>query len=238
MEKYRQIETKIKNEIEKGTYKSGDKLPPEMELCQQFQVSRITVRKALQDLTNQGIIIRKVGDGTYVNDSKYVNHSGMARSFSEDMIQNGKVPGSELIEFRICKGKNDLFIAKKLKISTKDLYYMITRIRTGDSIPIALSYTFIPYELMPNFDVDKIVNGSLYDYITEKYELDLDRGAIGKTIAAIMPTRTQKKYLKIADEPLLKITHSTQLKNKKIFEYTETYYVGSRFIYTYDEDNY
>lgn len=234
MEKYKQIEQALRKEIDQGIYKSGDRLPTELELCEKYNVSRITVRKSLQNLTNQGIVIRKVGDGTYVNDANYVNYSGTPQSFSDDMIANGKIPGTELVEFRICKGKNDAFITKKLEISSKELYYMIIRVRTGDSIPIALSYTYIPRNLFPDFDIERISSGSLYEYIRENHELDLKSVGVGRTIAAVMPTRFQKKFLKISDEPLLKISHITHLKTGEIFEFTETYYVGSRFVYTYN----
>lgn len=232
MEKYRIIEEYIKSQINDKKYKSGDKLPSEHELCKMFDISRITVRKALQNLANEGIIIRKVGDGTYVNSSNYVNVSRYGRSFSEDMIVNGKVPGSQLVDFKVCRCKNNEFIKNSLKLSDKDNFYMIIRIRTGDDIPVALSYTYIPQKLIPDFDIKKI-SGSLYDYFREKYDLNLHRENIVKTITAVMPNSNQKRLLRISDEPLLKICHPTELADGRLFEYTETFYVASRYILTY-----
>lgn len=231
MEKYKIIENDIREKIKSQEYLPNCKLPTEKQLAEQFDSSRITVRKALQNLAIEGLIQKKIGDGTYVSEPTIVNVLGKRRSFSEEMISNGKVPGSELIEFKICRAKNNKFIAGKLKLKDEEMFYSIVRLRTGDGVPIALNYTYIPFSIMPNFDVQRIENGSLYEYLSKKNDLAIDKPHL-KTTSAVMPDRFQKKYLKIIDEPLLKICHPSELADGKIFEYSETYYVGSRFVYT------
>ena len=189
------------------------------------------MRKAILNLASSGKVYRRAGDGTYISEKPYVNTTGQTRSFSEDMIQNGKKPGSVLLNFKISKAKSNKFIAEKLQLKKNDSFYEIERIRTGDGIPIALNYTYIPFKMMPDFDIERVTSGSLYAYFEEKYELDTTRKE--RTMAAVMPTKEQKKFLKISDEPLLKICHPSYTTSGKVFEYSETYYVGSRFIYTH-----
>ena len=146
------------------------------------------------------------------------------------MIANGKVPGSEVISFKIIKANSEEYIKQTLKLKDNDQIFVMVKIRTGDDIPIALSRTYVPVDLVPAEDIDKIKNESLYTYMDTKYGIELESG-IWRTISAVMPTRSQKKLLKISEEPLLKISHPTMLKNGRIFEYSETYYVSSRFVY-------
>lgn len=230
MEKYKIIETDIINAIQTGKIKPGEKLPGEVELCEKYNVSRVTVRKAILNLASAGKVYRRAGDGTYVSEKPYVNTTGQARSFSEDMIQNGKKPGSVLLNFKISKAKKNEFIAEKLRLKENESFYEIERLRTGDGIPIAISYTYIPFKMMPDFNIDRVISGSLYLYFNELYELELVRKE--RTMSAVMPTKEQKKALKISDEPLLKICHPSYTKTGAIVEYSETYYVGSRFVYT------
>lgn len=231
MEKYKIIETGIINAIQTGKIKPGEKLPGEVELCEKYNVSRVTVRKAILNLASAGKVYRRAGDGTYVSEKPYVNTTGQARSFSEDMIQNGKKPGSVLLNFKISKAKKNEFIAEKLRLKENESFYEIERLRTGDGIPIAISYTYIPFKMMPDFNIDRVTSGSLYSYFNELYELELARKE--RTMSAVMPTKEQKKALKISDEPLLKICHPSYTKTGAIVEYSETYYVGSRFVCTY-----
>lgn len=230
MEKYKIIETDIINAIQTGKIKPGEKLPGEGELCEKYNVSRVTVRKAILNLASAGKVYRRAGDGTYVSEKPYVNTTGQARSFSEDMIQNGKKPGSVLLNFKISKAKKNEFIAEKLRLKENESFYEIERLRTGDGIPIAISYTYIPFKMMPDFNINRLTSGSLYSYFNELYELELVRKE--RTVSAVMPTKEQKKSLKISDEPLLKVCHPSYTKTGAIVEYSETYYVGSRFVYT------
>ena len=230
-QKYKIIEDDLREKIKNKVYLSGRKLPTEEELCEQFNASRITVRKALNNLSIEGLIIKKVGNGTYVSEPNIVNGDGRYKSFSEDMVSNGKIPGSKVISFKIIKASSEKFIQETMKLKDDDLLFVLTKIRTGDDVPIALSRTYIPTSIVPIEDIEKIKNGSLYEYVSSKYNLELDKGGLWRTISAVMPTRTQKKLLQISDEPLLKISHPTPLKDGRIFEYSETYYVSSRFVY-------
>ena len=111
------------------------------------------------------------------------------------MIANGKVPGSEVISFKIIKANSEEYIKQTLKLKDNDQIFVMVKIRTGDDIPIALSRTYVPVDLVPAEDIDKIKNESLYTYMDTKYGIELESG-IWRTISAVMPTRSQKKLLK------------------------------------------
>ena len=95
MEKYTIIENDIIECINSGKLKNGEKIPSESELCEKYKVSRTTVRKALANLSTSGKIIRKIGDGSYVNEQVFVNNTGRALSFRLSGTQFQDQHGSE-----------------------------------------------------------------------------------------------------------------------------------------------
>ena len=122
MEKYTIIENDIIECINSGKLKNGEKIPSESELCEKYKVSRTTVRKALANLSTNGKIIRKIGDGSYVNDQVFVNNTGRALSFTEDMEKNGKVPGSQVLNFKVSTGASNPEIAQNLKLKKNESF--------------------------------------------------------------------------------------------------------------------
>lgn len=229
--KYKEIERDILSQIQNGTLQTGDQIPTENELCCQYNVSRMTARKALDHLTSQGILRRTPGKGTFVNSVQITKTANTTRSFSNDMRSIGKVPGSILVSYQVRRGEEIPEAAQALLVNSSELIHCIERIRTADGVKIALSYTYLPCRLFPAFDL-RMLEGSLYDYISRLYDIDPMDGS--KTIVALLPTPHQKKLLEIGDDPLLKISHPGHLTDGRKFEYTETYYIGSRFSYRYE----
>lgn len=229
--KYKEIEHDILTQIQNGKLQTGDQILTENELCSRYQVSRMTARKALDLLSSKGILTRTPGKGTFVNSIQITKTSNETRSYSNDMRSIGKVPGSILVSYQVRRGADVPEAAEALNIAPEELVHCIERIRTADGIKMALSYTYLPCSLFPSFDL-RMLEGSLYSYISQQYELDMTGG--DKTISALLPTPHQKQMLEIGDEPLLMISHPGYLKDGRRFEYSETYYIGSRFSYRYE----
>lgn len=235
MQSYQTVIQDIMSKIDGGALKDGERLPSELELCQTYSVSRTTIRHALQELASSGYLIRKVGDGTYVDVTNRVSYGDSACSFTEDMARNGKRAGSHVLSYerRAYRAeKDERRIGEALSLRPGDEYHHFVRLRTGNDVPIALSHTSLPYDLFPELGPNNF-GESLYEYAKARYELDLERSHITKIVTAVMPDRQQRSQLKIGAEPLLKVAHPTYLKDGRPFEYTETYYVGSRFAILY-----
>ena len=228
--KYKEIQEELLSQIQDGQFRAGDQIPTENELCEQYQVSRMTARKALDSLTAQGILTRIPGKGTFVNSMKITKNAVSRRSFSDDVRSIGKVPGSILISYQVKRCSEVPEAAEALHLAPEELIHCIERVRTADNIKIALNYTYLPCSLFPSFDL-RMLEGSLYHYINQQYEIDMND--FGKTISAVLPTPHQKKILEIDHEALLKICHPGVLTDGRHFEYSVTYYIGSRFSYHY-----
>lgn len=230
VKKYQHILQDIKQKIEEKTLKNGDQLPKEELLCKTYHASRMTVHKALNILAIDGYIKRIPGKGSYVNPSRIVKNMGSICSFTKDMEAVGLKASSKLIEYRVFRAHDLPELAKKMKLKTDDFIYYFVRLRLGDDLPIALSYTYISSEFVPALDVEKL-KSSLYEYL-QSLGLSLSYGEGAMT--AVMPSEDQKQMMNIGDTAFLKNAHSSYVANHKMLEFTETFYIGSRYTYQYD----
>lgn len=227
--KYAQIEDSILDDIKLGRLKPGDQIPTEAELCHIFQVSRMTVNKAIQSLASKGYINRVVGKGSFVTNVQVKkNVVQKPQSFSEDMESIGLKAGARLIDYHICRGSQlPEHIALELNADPNDLIHFFSRIRTGNDMIICISYHYVPCKAVPAIDISQLEH-SFFEYVKS---LGLSVQSMDLSLTATLPTPEQKKLLCIDNEALLKSFHSTILDTGDILEYVETYYIGSMYTY-------
>lgn len=228
--KHRMIENFILKKIESGEYKVGDQIPTEFELCEMFQVGRMTVNKAINNLANRNLIKRISGKGSFVmrKVSRSVTTVG---SFTKDMENAGMKASARLLEYRICTGEDYPEVAKELMLKPTDTILYFRRIRYGDNIPIALADTFLVGEFLPDFN-PAVLKESLDEYMTSQGMVS--EGFI-VSIEAIMAQKEEKQYLDLPlleEAPLLKST-TKRFMGKRPYEYTRTAYVSDHFEYVF-----
>ena len=107
---YKQLMLRLKNDITAGVYPAGGRIPSEQVLCDVYGVSRVTVRKALLDLVQEGMLVRRQGKGTFVADERIQRDLHQITSFSEACRQMGHQPGTRIISvqmhrLRLCDGE-------------------------------------------------------------------------------------------------------------------------------------
>lgn len=227
--KYKIIENSILKDIKDKKLQFGDQIPTEIELCKTFETSRMTVNRAITSLVSRGYIKRISGRGSFVN-SQFIEKTlkKTPRSFTEDMKSIGMVAGAKLLEYRILRASEiPEEITLKLKAENDDFIHYFSRLRTGNGIIFAVSYDYVPTKTLPIIDVSRL-EGSFFEYVQE---FGLSIGNASLTITATLPTEEQKKILKIKNEALLKVSHITELKDNRILEYIDTYYIGNMYSY-------
>ncbi|MFB4280356.1 MULTISPECIES: GntR family transcriptional regulator [unclassified Nonomuraea] len=148
-----------------------DRLPTERGLAEEFSVSRLTVRRVIDQLEREGRVYRVQGSGTFVSEPR-VRKSVELTSFSEDMRSRGLRPGSlEVTCERIPAGAD---IGYALQVSPSSQVVHIRRIRTADDEPMCLEHSYLPGELVPD-DLGPELHGSLYEVLSARYGLTLHR---------------------------------------------------------------
>ena len=150
MNKYEQIARDIYNDIASGKYEPGSQLALEKEMCAQYGVSRITVKRAVDELVKQGLVVKRRGSGTFVKgvqeeDVENVGMCGQFGGFSN--THQGHQVSTDVKKFEIVHPSPE--VAEKLKISTEDFVYDIIRIRYLDGKPENVEYTQMPIEVIP-----------------------------------------------------------------------------------------
>ncbi|HIX80869.1 hypothetical protein B5E92_10655 [Erysipelatoclostridium sp. An15] len=228
--KYIKIMNDLAQKIKNNELKPGDQIPTEKELCEIYDASRMTVNKAIMMLCEKHLIERIAGKGSFVRDFRTIKNLqlGSTGSFTEDMISTGKNPGAKLIEYKLVKGEEVPQVRDALKLTDDDFIHYFIRLRTGDDLPIAISYTYLSTKVIPSLDIN-VLKGSLYKYIKK---LGYQIKGIDAQYSAVMPTEKQKKLLEIENIALFKSQHITFLSDGTPFEYISTYYRGDQYTYS------
>lgn len=227
---YLTIVQDIMEMIQNGSLRSGEQLMTEAQLCEKYQVSRMTANKALSALVAQGYISRTAGKGSFVLEPKVTKDIGSSNisSFSRDMASVGKKPGAILVEYRVMRAEEAPLATERLQLAENELIHYIFRIRTSNDIRIALSHTYIPCKYLPALDVT-ILEGSLYEYLDQTYQIH--PRVLDYNFSAILSNKKQQELLQTEACALLKSSHTSTIEPDIFFEFTETYYVGNRYTY-------
>ncbi|MPQ44885.1 GntR family transcriptional regulator [Clostridium tarantellae] len=218
--KYKQIENYLKELIESKELGEGDLLPSENQLCEMFEVTRMTVRSALNNLVKEGRIVKHKGLGSVVLGCKINDNISVINSFTNEIKQKGFQVKNVLQEFAIMRA--DEFIAKQLKIKTGDEIWKIVRVRIANDEQISYMITYMPAKLFPDLSKDHC-KGSLYEYIQKKCGHKI--AVAHRSIEAVIATDKIKDALGLDFyAPLLHIEQITKLESSVIFEYSHTYH--------------
>ncbi len=218
MAKYKDIANDIRTKILNEEYKYGQKLPYEYILCMSYQCNKETMKKALDILVKEGLIIRRRGAGTFVKEydpSIQEAKAKLTRGFSA-RYKDKKEVSTEIVEFSVLPA--DDYLAKKLQIEEGDFVYHIIRLRKLDNEPFVLSITYMPINLIPGLKVEHIQN-SVYNYIEQNLKLKIQSAHI--TISSQLPSPLEQQYLNLCEaEPYIQEEQISYLSNGAIFEYT------------------
>jgi len=153
---YRQLQRSLRSAIEKRVVAPEDALPPERDLAGELGISRITVRKAIDGLVAEGLLVRRQGAGTFVS-ARVEKHFSKLTSFSEDMRARGRKPRS--VWLSRSSGTVTPEESLTLRLSPGTPVYRFQRIRIADEAPMALEYATILASCLPSVDA---VDSSLY----------------------------------------------------------------------------
>lgn len=163
---YFQLYSLLAQAIKSGKLKPGDLLPSERELIEQYNVSRITIRKAIDALVDHGLVYREQGRGTYVAAQKMHGIVGFA-SFTEVMAARGLRAGSRILTQELVPAGEEL--GRILRIEPEELVLNLLRLRLADGQPVAIQSTYLPNRLVPGLEHEELANKSIYKILQQHY---------------------------------------------------------------------
>jgi DNA-binding GntR family transcriptional regulator len=159
---YFQIAENLKQAIEEGTLKPGDRLDNELELTERLGVSRPTVRQAVQRLVEQGLVVRRRGLGTVVVAPRILRSVALT-SLYDDLSANGRHPATTVLAVREVEADDEL--ASVLALAAGAAVLSVERLRLADGIPLALMHNFLPARLLKGRPEDLLEKTGLYDLL-------------------------------------------------------------------------
>ncbi|AGT32590.1 GntR family transcriptional regulator [Geobacillus genomosp. 3] len=225
---YYQLEQYMKEKIEKGEWRPGEMIPSERELAEMHAISRMTVRQAVNNLVNDGYLIRRRGKGTFVAANKIEQPLKGLTSFSEDMRARGMEPGTVVLGFETIPAS--LTLAAWLSVSEGAPLYEIRRLRLADGAPMALETLYIPVNLVPGLTRD-VVSGSVYEFIEKT--LGLSIGTAVQALEASVARQLEAECLQIKEgAPVLLLERRTCLADGRPVEVVKSVYRGDRYKFT------
>jgi GntR family transcriptional regulator len=225
---YHQLKLHIEAQIRSGAWQPGDQVPSESELGGQFKVSRTTVRQALGELVNQGLLTRVQGKGTFVAQPRIRQYLNRLTGFTEDMLTRRMKPSSQLLHTGMETAS--LRVASALQIAEGTLVITLKRLRLVEDLPMAVEISHLREDLCRAFDAQELADGSLYTYLTKKFNI-IPTTAHQDMEAIICP----QPQMRLLDMPrggaVLHIDRTTFDQSDRPFEQVESFYRGDRYVF-------
>jgi GntR family transcriptional regulator len=230
MPKYHQLANILRQKISKGEWPPQSPIPSERQLETLYQVSRPTIRQAIELLIHEGYLYREHGRGTFVMPQKLQKGLLELTSFSEDLIKRGIKPGQQILEMAYEDAPTDVLRKLELTADTKAL--RILRVRLGDELPIGLQTSYVilrPDQVITQTELENA--GSLYKILQEK--LHIIPWAADETLEVTLATKEEADLLQVKiGAPLLLNERVLWSQERKAVEFVKILYRGDRYRYT------
>ncbi|MFC2062659.1 GntR family transcriptional regulator [Chloroflexota bacterium] len=217
---YYQIETSLKKKILRGELEDGSLLPTENQLAKQFQVSRITIRKALRSLDEEGVIIRKRGKGTFVSLDRELEPANLTGSIG-DILSIGLKTTIKLLDFS--RVVPNIMVTDYLGLPKGTQVYRIEKLRLLKGSPFSYVQNYVPIGIGDKIPIDLVRNKSLTLILEDNLHIDLTEAI------QYMNADTADNYIaplleiKVGD-PVLNIERTVYDIYHKPVEYLSIYY--------------
>lgn len=166
---YQQVMDDLKGEIARGVYAAGSRIPSEMELAKSYGVGRVTVRRAIEELSRAGYLNRQQGRGTFVCAPKLkrkIRQKDDVQSFSDACRVNGMEPGARVISRKILPA--DSTEAQFFGVPVGTDLICVERVRTADGVPVMLENNIYVYEDNAYLSTAPLSNQSIFEFVRNR----------------------------------------------------------------------
>jgi GntR family transcriptional regulator len=220
--KYREIADQLVSRFAHAPV--GSSTPSERQLAEETGVSRMTARRAIDELVREGLLTREVGRGTFVA-RPTVSVPLQLTSFSEDMLARGYVPSSRLLRLATIPATEQ--VAAVMRVPVASDVVQLSRLRLADGMPMAIERSHLRGDLFPGLDRFDFTVESLYRVLIEEYGVRFEAGE--QVIRAGIVRDSDADTLSIEHgDPVLELVR-TSVSRGDVVEWTTSTYPASRF---------
>lgn len=224
MKKNEIVKNYILQKIENQSYAQGQIIESENTLTTKLQISRMTIRKGIEDLVQNGILFKEKGRGTFVAIKPKYSEFQCGVAFSDEVKKLGKTPSTIGAQLELVEASIEL--ANELRIQVKDKLWKVTRIRCADDVPVVYAQEFFIYSQFPDLTIDT-VNESIYKALENK---GIIFAYADQKLEAVSSDTTISDALKLKkNTPLIKMTLTSYTQNGVIFNHSVEYFRTDQF---------
>lgn len=225
---YAQIKDILRARILDGSYQPHQQMPSESEMMATFNVSRITVRQALNDLQNEGLIFRIHGKGTFVSKPKAFQDLGRLQGFGEAMRQMGYETFSRVLAIKSVMPSPQ--VAERLQLAKRARVTELQRVRFLNREPISLDITYVPQAIGNRLAKEDLAARDIFVILENDYGIALGHAEL--QIGSQLADETLATQLKVEEgSPVLFIERTTHTADGTPIDYEHLYYRGDAFQY-------
>ena len=232
---YLQLETELKQKMLVGEYAVGERIPTEPELCEEYGVSRITVRRAVQDLVDEGLLKKVRGRGTFVAVPKYVVGVGtdISHGFHELNMQGGMETGYEIIEAKEISASGS--VRERLHLNNDETAFYVRRLILEGDVPFAIDDLYVSSAKFPGLLERLDDKTPFYDLVQSTYKYSF--GSEDVSLDASTTRNDEAKLLKCSvGAPLFILRKTIAQADGSPLHYSKSIIRADRISYHFQVD--
>lgn len=223
---YVRLKETVIHGVETGAYQPGDRLPSQRELCRQFGMSHMTVRRAIDELVAEGVVFGIPGKGLYISEKKHPAETSMA-GFTGEMTARGYTVASRILEKGLLPASTVL--ARALEIPAGSELAFLHRLRLVNGEPISIQYSYLVHRFCPGILEMIQENTSLYTILSQVYKIELINSIT--TVESTLAQKSQAELLGLSlPAALMMIEQINKQDGKLAIEYSRLAYRGDRYV--------
>ena len=227
--RYYQLKEILESRLESGEFQVGNRFPTDEELCSEYQLSRGTVRRALDMLVEDGKLRRVQGKGTFVNSPVLSPVYFRLANFDEEMKLRGLKPSTKLLNLRRFPATEE--IAKHLHVRAGEDVIEISRLRLADGRPMAYETRYLSYRTCPQLLEEDLENQPIHSLLIDKYNIPLLRAWYTIEARVLSPKEAELLQVEpgLASFAVERVTYTT---NDRPVTWYRTIYRGDAYHFT------
>lgn len=228
---YKAIKDELVKLIKSNVYQEGEEIPSDEELTKTYGVSRPTVRRAIQELVDEGYLERRPYHGTIVCPSKIEQaYTSVLRSFNDEMLQNDHVPKTRVINARLDRASKR--VASQLEIEDGARVFKLVRLRYADGHPNVIVQTYVPLDVYPGIAKVDFRSKSLYAFFE-----DCDKPVVvaNRRLEIDLADPNMAALLDIPQgDPVYRFSTTARIESGRIVEYSLATYRGRSNVFAFE----
>lgn len=227
---YWDLYQKLMKAIKSGEYPENKPLPSEEKLCQKYNVSRTTLRRSLNLLQEIDVIYSVHGIGSFVKPRQYLQTLSTFYSFTNTLKNSNIIIQNTILSCEVVTA--DKSLAAESGYAEGTAFHKLLRLRSVKEYPLMLETTYLPQSRFLSLDTDILSNGSLYDFLRERYGFHADRAV--EKFQPVFPRSEEKTLLHISSDVPCMLLERYSYEDEILIEYTKSIVRGDKYAFRVD----